>query len=214
MTSNRQPRPEIRLVMKPVPHLIIKDENPDDVWRVGSASSNIERISSQFYISHIDSGLAGSGTAQSYQLTIRVDGEVTLLNRVVALAQAGRLFEETDPETCKLREAARPTLRIPIAARPKLHLDLTTIDDSLIVKTVAYEVLKCGGTFHRFHGETANSGRYPGTPDFIVEALIGFASVAKADSASLLLNNLDYDELVVRKLYDVDDRRVILHHAA
>ncbi|QDV90569.1 hypothetical protein RAS2_16490 [Phycisphaerae bacterium RAS2] len=175
---------------------------PDSPWLVGPVDANIDKWAPGAYISCLDYDLSGQGSSQIGTLDVLVAGFPSDTHPVIRLVKGGHLFDESDSSTIRLRQAAMATLWMPIDARSQLHVKIVTTDDKLMIRTTSMVALRHGGSIHRWHSEVQNCGRYSGTADFTMDALIGFESIARADAAAIGFESLPCDLVRVTKLYD------------
>jgi hypothetical protein len=182
-------------------------------------SRNIERIAPGAYFRSIDSALHGHGASQTYTTDALVAANKQQLEAVLRFVNTGHLldldFERPEErEIAAMLTAAVPVTQIPIKLQWKLAADITNTDEPGIVAAVSKAVLRCGGTWHRFHGETINSGRYDGTADFYISGLVGFANHARAEAAFAALRALPYDVIKLVRLYGLPGLAVPAARAA
>lgn len=197
----------------PPPFVSIHARIPDAPWLVGAADSNVDKYAPGTYISCLDYDLSGQGSTQVGTLDIRVAGSPVETHPVIRLVNGGHLFDESDSRIARLKHAAMSTLVTPIDARSQLHVKILTTDDSLIVRATAMVALNHGGSIHRWHHEVQNCGRFCGTADFSLDALIGFASIAAADAAAADFGSLAYDVVRVTKLYETEGATALANAA-
>ena len=195
-------RPIATIITGAVPYVVIHARNGETAGLMLAAGTNLERISERLYIANLNSGLHGRGVHQKYTFDAAVHGDLDALRRVVQMVNNGGLFAHHDSATKALVAQAIPTCKIAPKNQWKLHLDVRTVDEALIVKRVAEVVLTHKGTFHHFAGETENSGRNAGTADFVIDAQAGFPTHADAERAVDALIALGFDETRVTRLYD------------
>lgn len=205
--ASRKCRPHVELELTPCPRLHIRGRGRDRLGLILELGRKVEMISSTLYFSQLDFDLRGKGGHQVFSLHAVITGEEPLLQRVVSQALTGVLLDDPGEHTRKLIRQARPTLHMPVSKRFQVHVVITTPDEPHIVREVAMVAVRHRGPFHRFHAETHNSGRYPGTADFFIDALVGFPTREDADQAVEEFRRLPYDEIKVTRLYDEPDHR-------
>lgn len=196
-----------QLVPFPRPRLLIELHGREAAGLVYAFGRNVEATAEGLYFGSFDSSLHGRGNALEYRIKAEVFGKVDALKKLRDVVESGGHFS-MDESSKLLLEAARQTTEISIRRHYKIYYEVRTIDEAGIIKNMALQVLRAGGSWHNLHAETINEGHVAGVGEFFACGVAGFASMAAADLAMRYFSKLPYDRLSHRPLFIIQQPRL------
>lgn len=164
------------------------------------------------YIIDTPTRLQSSGRTATLKAVVTGNSREDLFEVKKAI-ESGEVFIPRTQDGRRRIEAAKPLSDIPLSRQAKLHVAAENWDGPGLVGELAEPILIARGTIHNFSGHTENSGKSPGTADFLANMVVGFSTMQDAKHAERLLNSLGFRDLAVTRLFDELPDRVGLSAA-
>lgn len=196
------------VVSAPTPRLELTMEVIEQPGSVSTFTENVEAVDRTLVIRDLSYVIAtpscpgGADGSRKATMKVVLTGETPSLLRVQELAQSGRILSPRTAEQSRLIESATPLVEMPLTAQTKLHIRAATWDAVGLTGEACKPLLQERGTIHSLIAVTVNSGDSPGTPDYVMDFVVGFACVRDAKRAERKLNQLGFREVTVTRLFD------------
>ncbi|MBX3322597.1 MAG: hypothetical protein KF757_06365 [Phycisphaeraceae bacterium] len=194
-------KPYSKLLLDPVPRLMGSGCVPQIPGIVLALALNAEEISNGLYFHTFDGSVRRDGSSNYFGFDFEMRGTKRDLQEMARLIRLRQLLTHEDPEILGVIGASMKVVRMQPREHKCICATIRTEDQAGIVREFCREVLAEQGTLHSIHCDTANSGLYPGTPDFFLRSVAAFADAESALMAIDRIKLLPYREVFAAPLF-------------